>query len=206
MALLRFVGADVLGVCPAQVYMDNGLIEINADVWDKYSDFEKEFIIAHERGHYELQTDSETEADKFALNAVYGKAPKSLKRSILALHKVGVIDNARFRNLYIEALKIDAYKNNNQRAIKELKTLGINKMRVKKNNGTSPFISKGKNRVDGDQNAASAATLAQEMRDRFTAAMGAEAQTKKTGFTIKDHFISYEVVLLAVLAVLMLKK
>lgn len=201
MSMLRVVGSDILGNCPAQVYMDSGIIEINGDIWDKYTDFQKEFIIQHEVGHFELQTDSETKADNYALKQVYGKAPQSLKKSIQALHKIGVIDNERFRNLYIETLKIDAFKNNNKRALIELKNLGIYKMKVKRSTGKSPFVSSNRNKVDGGDNAESASQLIDNMQDNFFSGLG--MQQKKRGFEVGKHYISYEVVALAIIAFLL---
>lgn len=98
--------------CPAAVDMDTGDIYINRDVWDRYTEAEKKFIIQHELGHYLQQTDSEIEADLYALNANFGKVHKSLKSSFTALDKSGVVNENRWNMLYENALTIDAEHGN----------------------------------------------------------------------------------------------
>lgn len=122
--MITYVTAEQLGTCPAAVMMDDGTIQVNRDVWYRYSPFEQRFIIEHERGHYMLQTSSEEQADRYALRQVYGTAPQSLKQSIGTLVKMGnAIPSGRVQALYAEALKIDATANNNHRATQELKIL-----------------------------------------------------------------------------------
>ena len=197
---ILYVTAKELGDCPAAVHMDTGIKEINTSVWNNYSEFEKRFILEHENGHYILQTDDESEADKYALEKVYGKYHKSLKRSIATLHKIGIIDQDRMRQLYIEALKIDVQKNGNKKAAKELNNLGLNAMKEKMtlNNGPLGSIIN-KRRADGAEttNTQSAQVIAQNLRDRFMSQV--DSQFKKTGFIVQDHFISYEVVVLVVI-------
>ena len=91
----RYVDAGVLGKCPAAIDMRTGVISINKSVWDSYDKFEKFFVIYHELGHYVLDTDSEYEADAYALRHVYKTAPRSLKRSLQTLMKIRVIDSRR---------------------------------------------------------------------------------------------------------------
>lgn len=111
------VGRDQLQNCPAEVDMATGVISINMDVWDDYDDFEKSFVIAHEVGHYVLDTDDEKEADLYALKAVYKTAPKSLRRSIQTLYRIGIVDTERMMSLYKHALSIDAQEGNQAAAI-----------------------------------------------------------------------------------------
>ena len=143
------VGFAELGRCPAAVRMADGVIEINADVWDRYDDFEKAFILAHEEGHYRLQTDSETEADAYALHKCYRKTDRSLKRSIETLYKVGIVNEERYNALYTEALKLDWQANGNEKAKKELEKLNITKMNNKMTLSTTPFVHY--RRMDGEQ-------------------------------------------------------
>ena len=77
-----------MGSCPACVDMETGVISINRDVWDRFDRFEKNFILFHEIGHYDLDTDSEYEADEYALRHVYKSAPRSLKRALQTLYKI----------------------------------------------------------------------------------------------------------------------
>lgn len=101
-----------MGSCPASVDMDSGLISINRSVWDRYDRFEKNFILWHEIGHYELDTDSEYEADEYALQHVYKTAPRSLKRALQTLYKIRVVDGSRLDHLYRVALTLDAADGN----------------------------------------------------------------------------------------------
>jgi len=208
MTNLRYVTSKELGQCPASVEMDSGLIDINVDVWDRYNDFQRSFIIEHEIGHYELQTDDEALADTYALKKLYGSVNGSLKKSLETLFKIGIVDNDRLTKLYIEALKIDAFDNNNENAIKELENLGITKMNKKQTVGSNPFLNQKKNRADGKtaENKQSGHEIAQALKDKFMSESSAAAQSKKTGISIGNYFFSYEAILMALMIVLMLRK
>lgn len=143
----EYVTANELGSCPAAVRMADGVVEINIDVWNRYDDFEQRFILMHEEGHYVQQTDSEEEADAYALHKVYKTATGSLKRSVLTLYKVGIIDRRRLESLYAEALKIDWQSNGNVAAKMELEKIKRSIMNKKLTLSTSPFIQR--NRVSG---------------------------------------------------------
>lgn len=119
---VKYVDSSVLQRCPASVNMDTGVVSINLSVWNNYDEFEKRFVIMHEVGHYVLDTDSEYEADAYALQQVYKTAPMSLKRSLRTLCKIGVIDTTRLDRLYREALKLDA-QDGNQAAAVELEEI-----------------------------------------------------------------------------------
>jgi len=136
---IEYVTRRELGDCPASVDMNEGIIEINEDVWDHYDDFQKRFILFHEEAHYVLQTDSEQAADTYALRQVAGKYPRSLARSIETLFKVGICNDERYDNIYREALKLD-YKMGNKNALIELQ-------KFENMNNFSP--KNRKNRVDG---------------------------------------------------------
>jgi hypothetical protein len=123
MALLyRYVTSNDLGNCPCAVDCNTGIVEVNRDVWNKYNEIERRFLLAHEEGHYYLDTDDETEADIYALRKLAGTTNNSLAKCIGALLKVDVIDDGRYYRLYKEALKIDQSKGNKQ-AINELNKL-----------------------------------------------------------------------------------
>lgn len=130
---VRYTDASVLGTCPAQVDMATGVVTVNRSVWDSYNQFEKNFVVWHELGHYNLQTDSEYEADAYALRHVYKTAPRSLKRSLQTLLKIRVIDMGRLDALYKEALRLDAMDGNPSAAV-ELSRIG--------NENTDSFIQK----------------------------------------------------------------
>lgn len=143
------VGFAELGLCPAAVRMDDGVIEINGDVWGRYDDFEQRFMLSHEEGHYKLQTDSEIEADAYALHKCYKTSDRSLKRSIETLYKAGIVDTRRYKALYTEALRIDWLENGNTAAKKELEELNITKMNNKMTLSSTPFIKY--KRIDGEE-------------------------------------------------------
>lgn len=119
---VQYVDASVLGTCPAAVDMLTGVVSINKSVWDNYDQFEKSFVLMHEIGHYVLDTDSEYEADAYALKHVYRTAPRSLKRSLQTLCKIRVIDPRRLDALYREALKLDAKDGNAVAALELVRT------------------------------------------------------------------------------------
>ena len=122
--MITYVTAKELGSCPAAVLMDDGTIEVNRDVWNLYTPFEQQFILAHEAGHYLLQTSSEEAADLYALQQMHRTQRRSLKKSIGTLVKMGnTIPASRVEALYREALKMDAQINGNQRAKQELQYL-----------------------------------------------------------------------------------
>ncbi len=131
----KYVDASVLGRCPASVDMRTGVISINRSVWGGYDNFEKAFVIMHEIGHYVLDTDSEYEADAYALRHVYKTAPRSLKRSLQTLCKIRVIDPSRLDNLYKEALKLDAADGNEIAEI-ELQQISSNNQFFNQNSET----------------------------------------------------------------------
>lgn len=113
----KYVDASELGTCPASVDMQTGVISINRSAWDRYDNFERSFVLMHEIGHYELDTDDEFEADEYALRHVYKTAPRSLIRSLQTLCKINVIDSRRLDNLYQAALELDAEDGNELAAV-----------------------------------------------------------------------------------------
>lgn len=160
---VNYVDSGVLGTCPASVDMQTGVVSINRSVWDNYDPFEKQFILWHEVGHYDLDTDSEYEADAYALRHVYKTAPRSLKRSLQTLMKIKVIDITRLEHLYREALKLDA-RDGNQIAALELEEVTNNyfinpKSNIMRNQpGKETYLRKSKQnairvirRADGDK-------------------------------------------------------
>lgn len=118
--MIRYTDSRDLDTCPAAVDMETGDIWINRDVWDQYTEAEQQFILQHERGHYNIPTDYEEEADAYALQQNFGKIRKSLRSSFTALEKANVLSKKRWNSLYKNALEIDA-ENGNEKAEKELK-------------------------------------------------------------------------------------
>ena len=104
----------------------------------RYTEAEKRFIIQHELGHYRRQTDSETEADLYALNANFGKIDLSLRSSFTAIKKAGVADENRWNTLYLNALRIDA-EHGNEEAAEELERIQSNKLLKNQNIMTKQY-------------------------------------------------------------------
>lgn len=131
---------SVIGSCPCAVNMRNGVVYVNTSVWGRYDNFEQKFLIMHEVGHYVLDTDSEYEADAYALQKVFNTAPRSLRRSLQTLCKIGVIDPNRLNMLYVEALKLDTSYGNQAAAI-ELQNI-CNENNIFSNNKKSKIMTK----------------------------------------------------------------
>lgn len=146
---IRYVTKEQLGSCPAEIDMESGVISINKDVWEKYDSFEKKFIIQHELGHFNLQTDDEQAADRYAIERVYKTDEQSLKRSLQTLYKVGIIDTQRMWQLYIEALKLDSRDGNEDAAI-ELYNINNNILNLDNMGAKTTYIQKKKNRFEGE--------------------------------------------------------
>lgn len=124
---VRYVGREQLGNCPACVVMtDPPVYEINRDVWATMSPFERRFILQHEIGHYRLQTDSETAADRYALRHTAGTERESLRKSLITLYNMGCIPLSRVEALYEECKKIDK---EHQKQLQRKKFIGDKSMK-----------------------------------------------------------------------------
>lgn len=189
----KYVTRAELQNCPAEIDMISGVVSINKDVWDNYDDFEKKFIILHELGHYNLQTDDESQADRYALERVYRTASKSLKRSLQTLYKVGILDSARMWQLYIEALQLDA-KDGNEDAAIELYNINNNILNLETMGprGNQNFIRK--NKFDGDT------TTTETVETRTEEKRG----HKKNGFSVRGVYFSITNILLIVNCILLI--
>ncbi|MDR0606372.1 MAG: hypothetical protein LBG80_19020 [Bacteroidales bacterium] len=169
METIVWEGIETMGENPASVEMDTGKIILNRDVFPKYSKFTRQFILEHERGHYKLSTDSEEEADTYALNKLYKSTNKSLKKSMKAITDFLDVDNPRVVSLYRKALIIDSKYNNNKKAKEELKNLtGDSNMRNKLSSMTSPFIRMNFGGISGRQRADGETIDEQETADNFS--------------------------------------
>jgi hypothetical protein len=60
-------------------------ITLNEPIFSQYDPFTQRFIIEHERGHLALNTHDELAADNHAFEALAGKVPGSLRKSVEAL-------------------------------------------------------------------------------------------------------------------------
>ena len=124
MELFRAVGYNELQDCPAAVMIDgNGLptFLVNRNSFPRMSDFEQRFALAHELGHYLMDSGDEEVADAFALGALAGTEPRSLKKSLSALYNLQTIPYDRMKALYMRCLQLDKNQKNNSKNIKKMK-------------------------------------------------------------------------------------
>lgn len=116
-----------MGVTPARVNRVTGEIFLNARVWNRLPDGFKKFILAHEEGHYFLQTTNEIEADNYAFEKLAGTFENSLKTCVSTLADVLPFTNdshtLRLLNIYRRALKWQAEKYGDEQTITELKRI-----------------------------------------------------------------------------------
>lgn len=193
---VQYVDESVLGTCPASIDMTNGVISINTSVWDRYDNFEKAFVIFHELGHYNLDTDSEYEADKYALHHVYKTAPRSLKRSLQTLCKIRVIDATRLDRLYEECLKLDAADGNQEAYLELIKISNINNNKItgKMTNKTANtnYVTRKSNK-----NAVKVVRFADG---------GSEKSHKTNGVKLGNMYFSFTNILLMIIVLIMLFK
>jgi hypothetical protein len=105
---------------PARVFRDEGVIEINLNRWRQLPKPQQDYILAHEEGHYVLDTSNELAADEYAFKKLAGKMPGSLRNTVHALIDVlpGETPEQRHRMeaSVKRALKYDARHNRNQEA------------------------------------------------------------------------------------------
>lgn len=73
---------------PAAIDRGTGTLFINRTLYDKLTKFQRKFVILHERGHYELNTDIEEEADAFAFDHLVGTEHRSMKQMIETLETI----------------------------------------------------------------------------------------------------------------------
>lgn len=109
-----------LGNTPARVNRFTGEIQINNRYFRNMPDFRKQFIIEHEKGHFNLDTRSEFEADAYAFKKMAGTHPYSLKESVKSISQVLTFRNPehlqRLTAIVQKALEFDYKHNANLRA------------------------------------------------------------------------------------------
>ena len=188
--------------CPAAVDMETGDVYINRDVWDRYTEAEQRFIIEHELGHYYRQTDSETEADLYALNANFGKVYRSLKSSFTAIDKAGVENPERWDSLYYNALQIDAENGNPeaQEELERIKLLNQNKLNqtvmTKRNNSQityiQPMVAGRLNSFDGEE--------------PYVEEGNGKSACRPCGIQVGSCFVKLTDILLGIIAIILISK
>jgi hypothetical protein len=100
-----------------------GIIHINMSRWKKLPQPHRDYILAHEEGHYVLDTSNEFEADEYAFKKMAGTHPGSLRDTAHAL--IDVLPGStpeqrkRMEAAVLRALKFDAINNHNDAARRE---------------------------------------------------------------------------------------
>lgn len=194
---IRGVGYDELQLCPAAVEVDeNGkaTILVNTITFPPADSFAQKFYLAHELGHYLLNTNQEEIADTFAIGLLAGTEHKSLKKSLDALYRLHTIPYSRLLTLYNTALKID--KQHQQQ-----KTTLTMKKKIWDNPRPSFLI----NRADGDDapvdtNANSEAQAALTAANVLGDIIGGNNR-RRAGLRINNVFFSLESILMAAILV-----
>ncbi len=93
---------------PARTDLVTGEIEINKARWEQLSPEEREFVLYHEVGHYQLQTFDEVAADRYALQRLAGKKPYSLINYLNAVNEISYSNPQRVSAAQHDTLKIAA--------------------------------------------------------------------------------------------------
>lgn len=200
MELVRTVGYKELQNCPAAVMIDQGgrpTLLVNSQTFPLLSDFEQRFALAHELGHFLMGSGDEEVADAFALGALAGTEPRSLKKSLAALYHLQTIPYQRMEALYKRCLQIDKQNDNNSKKTTDMKQ-NLSKLY------STPLQM---NREDGDttpatdlvtNTAQNAANAAQVIGDIIVG-----NNRRRAGLRINNVFFSLESILLAAILIVM---
>lgn len=120
---IKYSNSDEIGDTPAAVSSEDKTIYVNPTLFNRYTPFQKCFILLHEAGHYTLDTKDELKADTFAFNHLVGRCKLSLKKSIKAIEETLRDGNCtkaqRLDNIWLQALKWD-YEHGNKSVEEEL--------------------------------------------------------------------------------------
>lgn len=134
---------DDLGITPARVNRETGEILLNRKVWNKLPSGFRSFILAHEEGHYVLQTTDELKADEYAFNKLAGSFKNSLKTCVETLADVLPFTtdehSLRLLQIYLLGLKHDYKKKQSPELKKEIDFIGNMINKSMKTAYTSPY-------------------------------------------------------------------
>ncbi len=89
----------------ARVFRESGKIEVNPHVWKTLDEFQRKFILFHEKGHFDLDTRSEFEADLFALNHLKTEH-RHFKKSLETLIKILGTEKPHFKQRIKKLLSV----------------------------------------------------------------------------------------------------
>lgn len=93
---------------PARCEVATGVIEINKFIWQFLTPEQREFVLAHEKGHYERQTFDEVQADQYALEKLKLRKKNSLWNYVKSVRAISHDDPLRCRNAERNALQVAA--------------------------------------------------------------------------------------------------
>jgi len=198
----RYVDSGVLGSSPAAVYMDTGIIEINKDIWHKFTPYERAFIVEHEKGHYLLPTEYEKEADTYALVQTLKINKNALRHAVSALIKMNPKDKTRLKAIYSENTLLKQTGKTSYQKINNQKTNNMNK---KQNLTDSPFL-----KAAANGNPLANVTKPKKKRNKKKRADGNDTPITTTtygkshkinGFAIGNVYFSMTNILLALILV-----
>ncbi len=99
---------------PARVHVPTGKVEINQSVWQFLTPEERAFVLAHEEGHYKLQTFDERQADQYALKQLACKKKNSLWNFITSVRSISKNDPQRVYAAEKSALQVAASKGSSE--------------------------------------------------------------------------------------------
>jgi len=182
-----FVSKDVLKNIPAAIVENK--IFINKDIWNRFDEFQKKFIIYHEQAHYILQTDDEILADAWALEKL--KNHKNfIEKTIKALQKIGIKSQDRYKAIYNFNNKI------------------MEKYRIIPGSPFAEPITK-PNFVTGDENDNPADVIQDkidQLEDYFNRNKTYNSNNDVNGVSIQGYFFSFETIILIIIAIILIKK
>lgn len=198
--MFRTTGQGELGACPAAVEVDEAgkpTIIINRDRFGLASDFEQRFYLAHELGHYIMQTGIEEVADAFALGALAGTERKSLKQSLAALYAMPTIPYGRLEAMARRCEQIDR----NHKKLTDMAKQNLNKMynanMLRADGETNPTqTTTTEAAVVAKQTMADAATAASVIGDILVG-----NNRRRAGIRINNVFFSLESIILSAILI-----
>ena len=95
---------DEIDDSPAAIIRGEKIIYIYPEQFNGLTDFEKRFVLFHEIGHNELNTDNEILADAYAFDHLAGTEYRSLNQMLAALEHVLDIYNCKAHDVRYYAL------------------------------------------------------------------------------------------------------
>lgn len=93
---------------PARCEVATGNIEVNSEAFRILPDYQREFVMEHEKGHYYRQTYDEVAADAYALQQLALKKKNSLWNYVKSVRNISHGDPRRVRAAEMAALRVAA--------------------------------------------------------------------------------------------------